>query len=465
MDFALRMNTPADHARPAKEEGGEVMTREEYQDTNKNNLLKALGLSHTHDTKVGDQYTRGVSGGEKKRVSIGEVLTSKASIQCWDNATRGLDANTALQYTQIMRQHADIDHNANVISLYQAGNGIYSLFDKVTVIAEGQVLYYGPRSEARGYFEDLGFEHLDGANTADFLTAVTATNERKIKDGFENVPTTATEFAEIYAKSDIARRMREELDQHLQDQSIVEEETENARQAIQKQKSKWTSKKRPEKVDYFTQVRTALIRDYQRRWGDQYTFWARQGTTLIQALICGSLFYAIPDTTNGIFLRGGTLFLSLLFPALISLSETTAAFSGRAVMAKHKAFSMYRPSAVALAETLGDFPIIFVQMVIFTLIIYFMTGLQVSAGHYFEYLLFVYVTTLTMTAFFRFVGYSFGTFNDASKFSGLLFSIIVTVSMMLRLELTIVRGVYHLHTLDASLVLLDQMDQPNLLQL
>lgn len=428
MDFALRMNTPADHARPSKEEGGEPMSRVEYQQNTKNDLLKVLGLSHTHDTKVGDQYTRGVSGGEKKRVSIGEVLTSKASIQCWDNATRGLDANTALQYAQLMRDHADIDKHATVISLYQAGNGIYELFDKVTVIAEGQVLYYGPRSEARGYFEDLGFEHLDGANTADFLTAVTATNERKVKEGHDNVPTSPQEFAEIYAKSDIAKKMRQELNEHLENQSKLEEETKTVQDVIQMQKSRWTSKKRPEKVDFFTQVNTALVRDYQRRWGDQYTFWARQGTTLVQALICGSLFYAIPDTTNGIFLRGGTLFLSLLFPALISLSETTAAFSGRAVMAKHKAFSMYRPSAVALAETIGDFPIIFVQMVIFTLIIYFMTGLQMTAGHYFEYLLFVYVDTLAMTAFFRWVGYSFSTFNDASKFSGLLFSIIVTVS-------------------------------------
>jgi hypothetical protein len=57
------------------------------------------------------------------------------------------------------------------------------------------------------------------------------------------------------------------------------------------------------------------------------------------------------------------------------------------------------------------------SLVIFTLIIYFMTGLNRSPGHYFEYLLFVYVDTLTMTAFFRFVGYSFGTFNNASKFS------------------------------------------------
>lgn len=95
-------------------------------------------------------------------------------------------------------------------------------------------------------------------------------------------------------------------------------------------------------------------------------------------------------------------------------------------MAKHKAASMYRPSAVFVAATLGDLPIFFVQFVIFTLIIYFMAGLQTSAGNYFTFLAFVYFCTLTTTAFFRFVGYSQSTFNDASKISGFMFSVLVT---------------------------------------
>lgn len=59
------------------------------------------------------------------------------------------------------------------------------LFDKVTVIAEGQVLYYGPRAKAQGYFEDLGFVCPKGANVADFLTGVTVEKERVVKDGME----------------------------------------------------------------------------------------------------------------------------------------------------------------------------------------------------------------------------------------------------------------------------------------
>lgn len=89
---------------------------------------------------------------------------------------------------------------------------------------------------------------------------------------------------------------------------------------------------------------------------------------------------------------------------------------------------MYRPSAFIVAQSLGDLPIFFVQFVIFTLILYFMSGLRLAAGHYFTYLLFVFTVTCVTTAFFRFVGQSFDTFNNASKVSGFMFSVLVTVS-------------------------------------
>lgn len=65
-------------------------------------------------------------------------------------------------------------------------------------------------------------------------------------------------------------------------------------------------------------------------------------------------------------------------PSMISLSETTAVFTGRSVLSKHKGFSLYRPSALLLAQTIGDMPLYFVMIVMFTLIIYFMTGLRVD---------------------------------------------------------------------------------------
>jgi len=93
-------------------------------------LLKMFRIEHTRDTMVGNAFMRGVSGGERKRVSIAELLTSRCTVTCWDNSTKGLDASTALGFAQALRDMTDVYKNTTFVSLYQAGEGVYDLFDK-----------------------------------------------------------------------------------------------------------------------------------------------------------------------------------------------------------------------------------------------------------------------------------------------------------------------------------------------
>jgi ATP-binding cassette, subfamily G (WHITE), member 2, SNQ2 len=137
-----------------------------------NALLKMFGIAHTKYTLVGDEYTRGVSGGERKRVSIAETLASKATVIAWDNSTRGLDASTALDYARSLRIMTDVSNRTTITTLYQAGEGIYELMDKVLVIDDGRQIFMGPAKEARQYFIDLGFEAPDRQTTAGTLRLI-----------------------------------------------------------------------------------------------------------------------------------------------------------------------------------------------------------------------------------------------------------------------------------------------------
>lgn len=93
---------------------------------------------------------------------------------------------------------------SSIVTLYQAGNGIYNLFDKALVIDQGKQIYYGPLKQARPFMEDLGFVCRDGANVADFLTGVTVPTERLIKDGFEDrFPRTPDDIRAAYEQSSI----------------------------------------------------------------------------------------------------------------------------------------------------------------------------------------------------------------------------------------------------------------------
>lgn len=71
-------------------------------------LLRMLNITHTENTLVGDSFVRGVSGGERKRVSIAEMMTTRARVQCWDNSSRGLDASTALDFVRSLRVMTDV---------------------------------------------------------------------------------------------------------------------------------------------------------------------------------------------------------------------------------------------------------------------------------------------------------------------------------------------------------------------
>lgn len=410
IDFATRMKVPFHLPSSAD-------TPEHYQKESRDFLLKSMGISHTHDTKVGNEYVRGVSGGERKRVSIIETLATRGSVQCWDNSTRGLDASTALEYTKAIRALTDIFGLASIVTLYQAGNGIYNLFDKVLLIDEGKEIYYGPMKEARPFMEELGFVCVDGANVADFLTGVTVPTERKIRDGFEDkFPRTADAIRAEYEKNAIKSKMEAEYNYPDTDEAKVR--TEEFRASITYDKHKSLPKSSPLTVSFYTQVKSAVIRQYQIIWGDKATFIIKQVSTLAQALVAGSLFYNAPHNSAGLFVKSGALFLSLLFNALMAMSEVTDSFSGRPVLAKHKAFAFYHPAAFCIAQIAADIPVLLLQISHFSLVLYFMVGLKHDAGAFFTYWALIFATTMAMTALFRAIGAGFSTFDGASKLSG-----------------------------------------------
>lgn len=309
-----------------------------------------MGISHTQDTKVGNEYIRGVSGGERKRVSILECLATQGSVYCWDNSTRGLDASTALSYTQAIRAMTDVFGLASIVTLYQAGNGIYNLFDKVLVLDEGQQIYYGPMEDARPFMQNLGFICDDSANVADFLTGVTVPTERKIRPEMEDqFPRTALAIREKYEVTESRREMEAELDFPSTD--VTSSQTEDFKAAVQYSKHPSLPKKSPLTVSFPDQVKSCVKRQYQILWGDKATILIKQGSTLVQALVVGSLFYNAPNNSGGLFLKGGALFFALLFNSLLAMSEVTDSFSGRPVLAKHKGFALFHPAAFCLAQS------------------------------------------------------------------------------------------------------------------
>jgi ATP-binding cassette subfamily G (WHITE) protein 2 (SNQ2) len=321
-------------------------------------------------------------------------MITRASVQMWDNSTRGLDASTALEYVESIRSLTNMAHVSTAVALYQAGETLYDCFDKVLLIDEGKCLYFGPAELAKEYFQNLGFDCPDRWTTADFLTSVSDKHERSIREGWEQrIPRSAEQFAEAYKKSATHQ-------QNLEDMREFETHLEEQRRERLANRSKKNQKKNYT-LPFHQQVWACTQRQFLVVYGDKASLIGKWGGIVFQGLIVGSLFYGLPKTSAGVFTRGGVLFFVLLFNALLALAEMTAAFASRPILLKHKSFSFYRPAAYAVAQTVVDVPLVLIQVLIFDLIIYFMAGLGRTASQFFISILFLWIVTMTMYGTFH----------------------------------------------------------------
>lgn len=386
IDFATRLKASS------KLPHGMQSTKQLQADT-RDFLLQSMGIEHTHETKVGNEFVRGVSGGERKRVSIIECLATRGSVFCWDNSTRGLDASNALEYTRAIRAMTDVLGLTSIVTLYQAGNGIYDLFDKVLVLDHGKQIFYGPQKEAQPFMEHLGFACREGANIADYLTGVTVPTERLIRPGYEHkFPRSNNLILAEYQQSSISAQMLMEIEYPTT--NVATNRTEAFQESVSQEKSPYLPASSTRTADFATQIKACIIRQYQIIWGDKATFLTKQISTLIMALIAGSLFYDAPDNSSGLFLKSGALFFSILFNSLLAMSEVTDSFTGRPILVKHKSFAFYHPAAFCIAQIAADIPIIIIQTAILALPVYFMVGLVTYAGSFFTYYVVVFALSM-----------------------------------------------------------------------
>ena len=390
-------------------------------------LMKMFGIRHTAKTLVGNEMVPGVSGGERKRVSIAETLATKSTVVCWDNSTRGLDASTALDYANSLRIMTDISDRTTLVTLYQAGEQIYELMDKVLVIDEGRMVFQGPAKEAKQYFVDMGFFCPARETTADFLTSVTDPAQRVIREGFEGkTPNTPEEFERVFKNSTNYQRVLNDIssyENHLAQTDHAD--AQQFKQSVKGQQSRHVSARSSYTVSFWRQVLACTQREFWLVWGDKPTLYTKFFIIVSNGLIVGSLFHGQSTGTEGAFSRGGTAFFSILFLGWLQLSELMKAVSGRVVIERHKEYAFYRPSAVIMARILADFPIIFTQVIPFTVIVYFLTGLDVNVSKFWIYLLFVYTSTICITSLYRMFAALSPTINDAVRFAGIALNLLI----------------------------------------
>ncbi|KDP40864.1 hypothetical protein JCGZ_24863 [Jatropha curcas] len=141
--------------------------------------LKLLGLDICKDTVVGDEMRRGISGGQKKRVTTGEMIVGPTKTLFMDEISTGLDSSTTHQIVKCMQQIVHLTDATVLMSLLQPDPETFDLFDDIILLSEGQIVYQGPREHVLAFFESCGFKCPQRKGTADFLQEVTSKKDQE----------------------------------------------------------------------------------------------------------------------------------------------------------------------------------------------------------------------------------------------------------------------------------------------
>ncbi|KAL0319191.1 UNVERIFIED_CONTAM: Pleiotropic drug resistance protein 1 [Sesamum angustifolium] len=177
-------------------------------------ILKVLGLEVCADTLVGDQLVRGISGGQKKRVTTGEMLVGPTNALFMDEISTGLDSSTTFQIVNSLRQYVHILNGTALISLLQPAPETYDLFDDIILLSDGKIVYQGPRDNVLEFFESMGFKCPERKGVADFLQEVTSKKDQQQYWMRADEPyrfVTVSEFSEAFQSFHVGQRLNEDL--------------------------------------------------------------------------------------------------------------------------------------------------------------------------------------------------------------------------------------------------------------
>ncbi|XP_067393533.1 broad substrate specificity ATP-binding cassette transporter ABCG2-like isoform X2 [Emydura macquarii macquarii] len=352
-------------------------------------IISELGLSKVADSKVGTELIRGVSGGERKRTNIGMELITEPPVLFLDEPTTGLDASTA-NAVLILLKRLSRRGRTIIFSIHQPRYSIFKLFDSLTLLALGKMLYHGPAKQALEYFSSIGYQCEPFNNPADFFldvingdsTAVAA-SKGAIGDEKQNVVDT---LHRQYLTSSQYRDMREVLKKVELSQGKEQGKSRHVNEITYAN-------------GFFTQLYWVSKRFNKNLIRNPQASVAQIAVTIVLALILGAIFFSVKLDQSGIQNRVGSLFFITTNQCFSSVSAIELFIRDKKLFVHQYTSGYYRVSAYFFALMIGDFlPMRTAPAIIFSCISYWMIGYQAVAGRFFFFMLTLVLVSYTATA-------------------------------------------------------------------
>ncbi|KAL4448626.1 hypothetical protein ABPG75_005845 [Micractinium tetrahymenae] len=388
--------------------------------------LRLLGLKACADTVVGDAMIRGISGGQKRRLTCGELLVGGRELLLLDEISTGLDSATTFTVVKWLGELARPLAATLAVSLLQPSGEVLGLFDDVLLLAEGRVLYHGPVPEVQGFFVSLGFDCPPRKDMPSFLQDVTsamgqralagpALLARKPQPGSPLLlPLEEVEAAFWGAASGPGAAMR----------AAVEAPHTPGQYADVPKTLVHASDVGPWAAFFCLCVR----RQFKLLGRDTELLQGRLVQVVLVGVIVGTLFLQLaPTIANGSkFLGVG--FMSVAMLAFLSLPLTGSVFALKPTFLKQRALHFFPPSAYGAALVVQELPITLACAVLFSVLVYFLAGFTYAAAPFFMFTLLLLLAGLVFGLLFVVLAALTPTLQVAGGLSGVLILALILLS-------------------------------------
>ncbi|XP_024053925.2 ATP-binding cassette sub-family G member 2-like [Terrapene carolina triunguis] len=383
-----------------------------------NAVIQELGLQECADTKIGTEFLRGVSGGEKKRCSIGVELITAPSLIFLDEPTTGLDANTANSIMQLLHQLSRKGRTV-IFSIHQPRYSIFRLIDHLTLMNKGEIMYAGPAEESTGYFNSIGYQCEAFNNPLDFFLDVIGGEIMQSQpspelasvrdsDSHRSSCSDKNPLPMYYHKSRYYEQLQEEL--------------ENL-QSFESHLSDAVPTKATYATSFFHQLYVVSNRNVKNILRNPQTSIGQLLLGTFFSVLVGLIFYQVPATLPEAFQnRLGAFFFLVINQVFGNLSAVELFINERKLFIHESSRGYYRTSAYFLAKVFADLiPNRIIPLLMFSGISYFMMGLKQDAGSFFLYVLSLSLTNLAAVSMAFLVSASVSTFAIANVLIALPF--------------------------------------------
>ncbi|KAK9761247.1 hypothetical protein K7432_013979 [Basidiobolus ranarum] len=327
-------------------------------------IIQLLQLHDCADRFVGYPTWGGISGEERRRTSIGVEMVADPKVLFLDEPTSKLDSNSAFSVCKAVRNFARSNGRCVLMTLHQPNNKILDLFDKIILLANGEMVFCGTKNETIDYFASFDYPCPQHTNLADHFLDLTTTELYRMNTLVENYRLTSQATATV-------KEMKNE-------DSLSEESTIETMVSVENQS--WNLSWPMEFSLLLKRAAISIKRDIF--------------STIVQFVACvffglliGSVFINLGYSQSSIQNRVGLFTLLPISQTLNTVMPLIGAFAPqRKIMIRERMAGSYRVSSFFLAKLISEIPLLFISTIIFNTIVYFLVHLRYDMSKYFLYM-------------------------------------------------------------------------------